>query len=562
MIIFSLYMMIAMLMIGGVAFDLMRYENLRTRIQATTDAATLAAANLNNSQDPEFVVNDYFEKAFGHNATGSTFLQDIKVNSTSTSRTVSARADASVRTTFMQWSGVDELEMTTLGTARQDVGEIEIAMVLDVSGSMVGNRETNMRTAAKKFVDTVYPEPLAPVDERPTVSFIPYNDQVNLGSTFGPFFNITQDHTYSWCARLPEDEYETLEWDNDVTLERIAHYDRVTNSSNASSEYESLNNLPTPQCPIDETNAILMHEHDPAKMITYIDDIVADYWSWTAISMGAKFGLAMLDPSSKELVTDMVNGDTSRDLAPVLSSRASGLPKNYSTNAGVPNTKIMVLMTDGANTRQFDAKDGSSSGEPDLKTGNSPVYFSQQLLDDIGSGDMSEAYSVDLTAYGYSGWWYYSGGVDHDNNSSTPEQVYLFGQNPIEFLGYGDATVLSNPALFARHPAAYIGAEIFGGTSPGYWNYSYSSRGTHYSNAAEVYNSYDDLDDQTEALCDAAKAKGIVIYAVAFEAPDAGEELMQHCANPAENYFNVTGTEVVVAFEAIARNINQLKLTQ
>ena len=37
---------------------------------------------------------------------------------------------------------------------------------------------------------------------------------------------------------------------------------------------------------------------------------------------------------------------------------------------------------------------------------------------------------------------------------------------------------------------------------------------------------------------------------------------MYDCAFPAEYYFEVSGDEVVVAFEAIARNINQLKLTQ
>ena len=49
LIMFSLFIFLAMLMFGGIAVDLMLYENRRTHIQNSTDRAVLAAANTSTS---------------------------------------------------------------------------------------------------------------------------------------------------------------------------------------------------------------------------------------------------------------------------------------------------------------------------------------------------------------------------------------------------------------------------------------------------------------------------------------------------------------------------------
>ena len=61
--IFSLFIFIVMLMFGGIAVDLMIYENKRVHAQNSTDRAVLAAANLNQSVDPTAVVIDYLAKS-------------------------------------------------------------------------------------------------------------------------------------------------------------------------------------------------------------------------------------------------------------------------------------------------------------------------------------------------------------------------------------------------------------------------------------------------------------------------------------------------------------------
>jgi len=63
MIIFSLILFVLILTFGGMAVDLMRFETTRAQLQGTLDRATLAAADLDQTEDPATIVEDYFTKA-------------------------------------------------------------------------------------------------------------------------------------------------------------------------------------------------------------------------------------------------------------------------------------------------------------------------------------------------------------------------------------------------------------------------------------------------------------------------------------------------------------------
>ena len=63
LIIFGMIIFLLMLMIGGMAVDLMRHERMRTELQQTLDRSVLAAASLTQDLDAEAVVRDYFAKA-------------------------------------------------------------------------------------------------------------------------------------------------------------------------------------------------------------------------------------------------------------------------------------------------------------------------------------------------------------------------------------------------------------------------------------------------------------------------------------------------------------------
>jgi hypothetical protein len=63
-------------------------------------------------------------------------------------------------------------------------------------------------------------------------------------------------------------------------------------------------------------------------------------------------------------------------------------------------------------------------------------------------------------------------------------------------------------------------------------------------------------------ICDASKEAGIVIWSIGFEVDDHGANVMENCASSPSHFFRVEGIEISEAFDAIARQINQLRLTQ
>lgn len=70
-------------------------------------------------------------------------------------------------------------------------------------------------------------------------------------------------------------------------------------------------------------------------------------------------------------------------------------------------------------------------------------------------------------------------------------------------------------------------------------------------------------DTHTRMVCDNLKAEGITVFAVAFEAPQRGVNLMSYCASSPGHFFNTNGAGVSDAFRAIGRQINaqSLRLT-
>jgi Flp pilus assembly protein TadG len=71
--------------------------------------------------------------------------------------------------------------------------------------------------------------------------------------------------------------------------------------------------------------------------------------------------------------------------------------------------------------------------------------------------------------------------------------------------------------------------------------------------------------DQAEALCDAMKAKGVVIYTVGFalSGDSAAEDIMKECATDADHMFLPdSGADLKVAFRAIGQDINALRLAR
>ena len=209
LVIFAVIMILMILTMGGIGVDLMRSERDRATLQHTLDRAILAAADLDQDRAPETVVNDYFEAAGLES-----FLSNVSVSQGLNYKTVGAEAQSITTTAFMNMAGVDTLNATARGVAEERIANVEISMVLDISGSMQdGNKMAEMRTAATSFVNTV----LSPENEDlVSVSLVPYSQHVNAGPKIYNELNVNHRHNYSHCIEMNDSAYDETELDLSV----------------------------------------------------------------------------------------------------------------------------------------------------------------------------------------------------------------------------------------------------------------------------------------------------------------------------------------------------------
>ena len=65
-------------------------------------------------------------------------------------------------------------------------------------------------------------------------------------------------------------------------------------------------------------------------------------------------------------------------------------------------------------------------------------------------------------------------------------------------------------------------------------------------------NNYSSADTSTKKLCDDAKADGVMVYTVAFAAPERGKQLLSYCASSSEHFFDAkSSADLISAFKNI-----------
>lgn len=508
MIVFGLYLFICILLIGGISVDIMRNELSRLRLQSTVDTAVLAAADLDQKLDPEAVVRDYFSKAGM-----SDMLETVHVVENLNSRTVSATSLQSVPTFFINALGVTSMPANAAGTAREEISDIEISMVLDVSGSMSSsNRLRDLKSAARSFVNTVLSEERSiGSNGEVSISIVPYSTQVNIGKDIIDKMSVSYGHNYSHCLDFYSTDFRSTSMPSSGRRQ-TGHFDPWSRTSPATDFV----------CRNDSGFKVQPITQNKTELIKQIDALTPA--GNTSIDIGLKWGTALLDPTFRDIANDLID-------AKKLDTVFEGRPYDYTR----PNSmKVLVVMTDGENTNQYTLKD-------QYNTGYSDVWGRQY------SGN-SWRFSVDSKEY-----------RDTDRDNKWYETWYLPRLNRWDNSrdgGDSDSTRLKYQDLWAAASMsynAYYNWYAQYNNSNDYWNW----RETPYE-----YVGSSTKDTRMIEICDAAKAKGILVFSVAFEIDAADAVLMKDCASSPNHYFDVDGEDIIYAFSAIASTINQLRLVQ
>lgn len=540
-LIFALFLFIVMVMMGGLAVDLMRYEATRTTLQNTLDRSTLAAASLSQQLNPESVVRDYFAKA------GMTQdLQSVTVSEGLNFRNVNARAVADAKPLFLHMIGINGLTAPGASTAEQRITNIEIALVLDVSGSMAGTKITNLKSAAKEFVNTVL---LSDADDRISIGLVPYNGQVNLGPTMAAKYTVTLPTGVAGtaCVDLPASVYTSTSMSRTLDLPTTTYADTFSAMSGVGGNSQTVpstttyvapsSNTPNagnrwcgPQSP---TTANIMRP--PINSIStlqgYIDGFVAT--GATSINAGLKWGLALLDPASRPLFAELAGSG-------VIPSVFAVRPFEYTDPEAL---KVIVLMTDGEHFAEERMNTAYKSGMSPIYKGTDGNYSIQHTSGRPSGAGTNQFYVPHLCT---------------STNCVNGSDVSSAWKSTKWSSGVQQSWI----QVWTDMRTSYVAWQLYAralGTSSTTRTSLYNTWLTNFRSLTPTTT----MDNQLQAICSLAKTKpNILIYGIAFDAPTYGQQMISQCSSGAAYYFVSSPTTISTAFRTIATNISQLRLTQ
>lgn len=216
MAIFVLILFVMMLLFGGIAVDVMRFEMRRVALQETMDRASLSASNvvIPPTKTPQSVAQEWIDMAdLGDYITYDYAAPVITGNANATSRQTKITGKVRSYNWFMHMMDVPYFEAPTTSAAQQGEAKVEVIMALDITGSMAEasgstTKIAALRQAASNFVTILkynkdtsgnYTIPKDP-NNLISIGMVPYSSNVNIPVALRNQFTVSKLSSWNYLA--------------------------------------------------------------------------------------------------------------------------------------------------------------------------------------------------------------------------------------------------------------------------------------------------------------------------------------------------------------------------
>jgi len=243
---------------GGV--DIGRAYMAKARLQQACDAGALAARR--NMTAPKLTADDkaqamkffnfnFSEGVFGTTAFGTTVVDskgtvvsknEVSYTDGTDPRVVIGHARTTLNTTLMKIFDYESMVIEVNCASRLDVGNVDVVMVLDVTGSMGarvsggGTRLTALQDSVEEFYNVLGPGGNTSGNQI-RYGFVPYSSAVNVGE-------LIYDENPNWLLGSNEDD----RWSYQTRRATWSTPPITSNASRPHVQYEAANNLTGPEC--------------------------------------------------------------------------------------------------------------------------------------------------------------------------------------------------------------------------------------------------------------------------------------------------------------------------
>lgn len=490
----------------GLSLDMGQTYLMRERLSHALDAAALAAASMGTTDVNvmEDKVNDFIQANYPEDKIGAYTHVELETSGD----TIYLQAWADLKPTFRNILGVDTVEVKVDAEVTRIIGtNIELAMVLDISGSMNSlNKINDLKEAAKSLIDIVVYE--NQTDYYSKVAIVPYSVAVNVGS-------------YAAQVRGP-----------------IAGAKTITGATKAN--------------PV----VITSTNHGFAN---------GDKIYISGVSGMTQINNKIFTVANKTANTFQLQGIDGRNYTAFKNTASAyctspGCQYHYfqspSSNWNTFQISTCVSERTGVNaytdvapgTGTYVGYNYPASGNPCLSNQILPLTNNKQTLKNnidalVATGSTGGQVGV--------GWGWYM---------LSPNWGYLWPSASAP-AAYGTEELHKIMVLMTdgEYNSPYCNGVISkdatngSGNTADHINCNATNGGTSYT--------------QAEHMCDAMKAEGkdIEVYTIGFRVDDypRGEQLMEYCASDASHFFTAdNGAELKAVFEKIAKNVSSIYLSK
>ncbi len=218
--------LVPVLIAAGVGIDMSRAMSSRSNLQDALDATALALAHL-PAGTPQATLNSKATTWINANLHDGNMTTPV-ITATLTNGQVVLDATSKVKTTLTAIAGYQEIPISAHSTVKWGLGKVEVALVLDNTGSMSGTKLTRLKTAARDLVDTLEAQVAGQAADTLKIGLVPFSTAVRLSSS------STQLNTYksaSWMTGTMPTEYGrdlfNDKWGNQLT--NVNRFTQFTN---------------------------------------------------------------------------------------------------------------------------------------------------------------------------------------------------------------------------------------------------------------------------------------------------------------------------------------------
>lgn len=203
---------IPIISVVGFAMDLQMTTTQRAGVQAAVDSAIIAGAKSlqvgKTTKDIEAEVNAYVGALVNNKSRGTT-CSPVRVYEGATAETLRAEISCTQKTTLSHMFGQETINFSITSGSAYGVGDVEVAMVFDVSGSMGrSGRMGSLKEAANNAVEILMPkdEKTGQVqNEGMRISMVSYDTMMNAGNYFKKATGLEKsrvvDVEYNVCTK-------------------------------------------------------------------------------------------------------------------------------------------------------------------------------------------------------------------------------------------------------------------------------------------------------------------------------------------------------------------------